>query len=208
MGVLLDIEPDVQPVTASNRRFLWLVPVIVLFVVGGVALFKVRQTEIGKPPPDVQLASLEDGSTPITLSELTGKVGAPGKPLVVNFWASWCEPCREEAPEFAQVAKDTSDQVTFLGVNMVDGINAARLFASDYELPYDSMWDNQGVAARAFKVTGAPETFFIDPEGRVVGRYIGALQPGQLGPLVQQLISLPRGETMDISGRGETRPLL
>jgi cytochrome c biogenesis protein CcmG/thiol:disulfide interchange protein DsbE len=106
------------------------------------------------------------------------------------------------------VAGETSDQVTFLGVNILDGINAGKLFVSDYELPYDSVRDDRGVTARAFKVSGAPETFFIDAEGRVVGRYIGALKPGQLGALVQQLITLPRGENLRITGRGDSRPLL
>jgi cytochrome c biogenesis protein CcmG, thiol:disulfide interchange protein DsbE len=180
---------------------LWLVPVLAVFVVGGIGLFRARpQAELGRPAPAFGLPAL-DGDGDIALA------GLRGKPVVLNFWASWCGPCKDEAPEFARTAKRHADDVHFLGVTMLDSVTPARAFVDTYGIGYPSVRDARGVVAKRYGVTGVPETAFIDAQGRLVGSYIGAFTKGQLERAVRDLLELEPGEVLKLTGRGETRPV-
>ena len=183
------------------RRFLLIVPLIAVLAGAGVALFRSGPASIGRAAPEFSLPDLEDPEQTISLRDLRGK------PVVANFWASWCDPCRDEAPELARTARELGRDVTFLGVNILDGRREARAYVARYSLPYASVRDARGTVAKRYRVTGAPETFFIDGDGRLVGKYIGAFTQGQLGRLVRDLVALRPGETLLISGSGETRPV-
>lgn len=186
-----------------RRRFFLLVPVVLVFVVAGVALFRVRPgAELGGPVADFTLPSVRDPDRTIRLSEHVGR-----RPVVLNFWASWCEPCKEEAPEFRRVAIRYADDVTFLGVSILDGPGPAGRFMEEAEIPYESVSDVRGVTAKRFGMTGVPETVFVDREGLVVGRYIGALERGQLADLVERLVALEPGERLEVTGRGRSQPV-
>lgn len=193
------------------RRWLLLVPVVALFVAGGVGLFRVRPSaELGKPAASFALGAIEgrhESDRKIVLDELVGSQRVAKRPVVLNFWASWCEPCKDEAPEFRRAAKAYADDVMFVGVAILDGPGPAGDFLKEYRIGYDSAIDTRGVVAKRFGVTGVPETIFIDRRGIVVGKYIGALRAGELTPLVQDLIELPAGGLLKITGRGETRPV-
>lgn len=183
------------------RRMLWLVPVVAVFVVGGIGLFRARPVaDLGRVAPPFRLPSLV-GSTSIELADLRGK------PAVINFWASWCTPCKQEADEFARTARRFAEDVRFLGIAMLDGETSARSFISRYEIPYESAQDTRGVVAKRYGVTGVPETMFIDADGRLVGRYIGAFIDGQLEGAVQRFVELEPGELLRLTGRGETRAI-
>jgi cytochrome c biogenesis protein CcmG/thiol:disulfide interchange protein DsbE len=180
---------------------LWLVPVVAVFVVGGIGLFRARPTaELGRPAPDITLPAL-DGDGDIHLAAFRGK------PVVVNFWASWCGPCKEEAPEFRRAARGFGEDVHFLGITMLDGKEPAERFVERYDIPYASARDTRGVVAKRYGVTGVPETAFIDADGNLVGRYIGAFTHGQLKYAVERLVDLRPGELLPLTGRGETRPV-
>ena len=180
---------------------LWLVPVLAVFVVGGIGLFRARpNAELGRPAPDIALPALDDTGT-IRLE------GLRGKPVVVNFWASWCEPCKQEAPEFRAAAREFGDDVHFLGVTMLDGRDPALAFVKQRRIPYASVRDTRGVVAKRYGVTGVPETAFIDADGNLVGRYIGAFTGDGLERAVRDLLDLEPGELLQLSGRGETRPV-
>jgi cytochrome c biogenesis protein CcmG/thiol:disulfide interchange protein DsbE len=184
------------------RRWLLLVPVVAFFVAAGVALFTTRPAaDIGKPVATFDLPSVTDAGRKISLADLVGS-----QPVVLNFWASWCEPCKAEAPEFKRAATRFG-RVTFLGVNILDGPGPARRFMSKAGIPFSSVSDTRGVTAKRFGVTGVPETIFVDREGNVAGRYIGAFRRGELEDLVAELAGLRAGEVLDITGRGETRPV-
>jgi cytochrome c biogenesis protein CcmG/thiol:disulfide interchange protein DsbE len=183
------------------RRMLWLVPVVAVFVVGGIGLFRARpNAELGRPAPDITLPAL-DGDGDIHLAAFRGK------PVVVNFWASWCEPCKDEAPEFARAARELGKNAHFLGVTMLDGKEPAEDFAKRYDIPYPSARDTRGVVAKRYGVTGVPETAFIDADGNLVGTYVGAFTGEQLERAVRDLIDLRPGELLKLTGRGETRPV-
>jgi cytochrome c biogenesis protein CcmG/thiol:disulfide interchange protein DsbE len=181
---------------------LWLLPVVVVLGLGGIALFRARpEAELRGPAPEFNLPDLARDDARIALKSFRGR------PLVVNFWASWCEPCRDEAPEIVRTARTYTKRVGFLGVNILDGREEALAYINEFEIRYPSVRDTRAVVAKRYEVTGAPETVFIDARGNVVGKYIGAFRRGELAKLVRELLELKPGEVLRISGRGETRPV-
>lgn len=127
----------------------------------------IKSPLIRRPAPDAIVHDLEGGSA-LRLSSLRGR------PVVVNFWASWCVPCVEEHPSLTAGARSNPD-VTFVGILYEDSAENARAFLTQLGSSYASYLDEDGKAAIAFGVYGAPETFFINPEGTIVDKFVGPL---------------------------------
>ncbi len=184
------------------RRFLWLIPVVLVFAVVGAGLFRARpQAELGGAAPEFSLPALDHPA------ERIDAAGLQGKPAVINFWASWCEPCRSEAGVLARVAREHADDIRFLGIAMLDGRESAMEFAEEFDVPYESARDARGVIAKRYGVTGVPETVFLDARGRLVGKFIGAIERSQLEAILDDLLELDPDDLLRITGRGETRPV-
>lgn len=98
-----------------------------------------------------------------------------GKPVAVNFWASWCPPCRDEAPELEAAWKAVRGRAVLVGVNVWDADETAREFLQTFGVSYPNGPDPRGRILIEFGVTGIPETFFVDPTGTVVGRWVGPI---------------------------------
>jgi thiol-disulfide isomerase/thioredoxin len=103
----------------------------------------------------------------LALSELRGR------PVVMNFWASWCAPCRLEKPILAAAARKHADSVHFIGVNVLDGLQDAQRFAQEFDIPYPSLYDDDGSLLRAYQVVGLPTTVFVTADGRISGAHRG-----------------------------------
>ncbi len=142
------------------------------------------------PAPGFKLELLERGSVGKRLAPRLRRAAADerialaelrGLPVVLNFWASWCPPCRDEAPRLERRWQSArSDGVLFLGLDMQDLSGDARDFLHEFELSYPTVRDRGDDVAREWGVTGLPETFFISARGRVVGHVIGAISTQQL----------------------------
>lgn len=116
--------------------------------------------------------ALADGT--VALRELRGF------PVVVNFWASWCIPCKEEAPELAAAARRYRGRVVFLGIDIQDLTGDARKFMDDVGAPYVSVRDGTSKTHSAYGLTGVPETFYLDRNGRAAFHTIGAVSKDDL----------------------------
>ncbi len=96
---------------------------------------------------------------------------ATGKPLVLNFWASWCGPCADEAPLLEAAAKRDGDRIEFVGVNVEDIDTDAQAFLSKYGISYPNGSGNAGPISVAYGMRGVPETYFIAPDGRLIRKW-------------------------------------
>ena len=111
--------------------------------------------------------ALADGR--VELAELRGT------PVVLNFWASWCIPCKDEAPLLAASAQAHRRAVAFLGLDIQDFSSDARRFLRRFGVPYSSVRETGDKTYRAYGLTGVPETYFIDSRRRVVAHAIGGV---------------------------------
>ncbi len=136
-------------------------------------------------PPGFDLARLTDGESSAPAwakAAQDGRVNLKelrGTPLVVNFWASWCDPCRAEAKVLERVHKD-SQGALFVGIDTEDASEDARDFISQFGLTFPHVRDNGRETRQDWGVTGLPETFFLAADGRVVGHVIGTVDEQQL----------------------------
>ena len=106
-----------------------------------------------------------------------------GKPIVLNFWASWCGPCRMEMPEFQKKYLELGDEVHFLMVNMTTGretVDSARAFIDGSGYTFPVFYDTRSDAAAAYGAYSLPTTFFIDAEGYAVAHAVGAIDGATL----------------------------
>lgn len=140
--------------------------------------------EVDVPPRDADLAAAGWHETAAWIA----REAEAGRPLVLNVFASWCEPCKEEAPILGRLAAELT-QVTFLGVAHQDRLDAARGFVREHELPYPTLYDFGGEVARAVGSHGMPTTAFFDREGRLVGLHVGPLSEAELRGRIGELVA-------------------
>jgi cytochrome c biogenesis protein CcmG/thiol:disulfide interchange protein DsbE len=119
----------------------------------------------------------------VSLAELEGR------PVVLNFWASWCAPCRDEAPALQRAHEAYGDRVAIVGVDVRDSRSDALAFARRHSLDYSLVRDESGGIASAYGLTGQPESFFIDSDGIVVEHVAGPLFEDDLATLLDVLLS-------------------
>jgi cytochrome c biogenesis protein CcmG/thiol:disulfide interchange protein DsbE len=127
--------------------------------------------------PDVPAA---DSDLPATVFDCFGGgtldlSRAPGVPTVVNLWASWCGPCREELPTMQQLAEAAGGKVRVVGVISKDGVPQAESFAEDAKVTFPSAFDGQGNLMTKLGLHGLPYTYFLDPDGGVTYTQVGSV---------------------------------
>ena len=163
------------------------------------------------PAPAFTLAALADGrgagagwsraaaDGDVSLRELRGT------PLVLNFWASWCDPCRAEAKLLEKTWKrHGKDGVLFLGLDAQDAREDARDFIGQFGLTFPHVRDPGNDTQRAWGVTGLPETYFIGADGRVVGHVIGTVDDAQLR---DGIAAARAGRPQGLGDGGDQRPV-
>ena len=174
------------------RRLLAPLPIAVIGVVVallallayGLASNEPEGDIAGEPAPELVLPRLS-GQGEASLEDYRGQV------VVLNFWASWCEPCREESPLLQRWHERLEKRgATVLGVDALDEIGHARAFIDEYGLTYPMLRDGDGSSREPFGILGFPETFVIDRDGRIAavkrGPVDDAFMREQVTPLLRE----------------------
>lgn len=159
------------------------VPLVILLAVGfNYDPRSVASPLVGKPAPAFVLTRL-DGQGEVKLPELRGRV------VVVNFWATWCVPCRQEHPYLLALSKRYAGQVDFYGVVYQDQPATIEAWLQRYGAAYPTLIDEGGKAAIAFGVYGVPETYVIDREGIIVEKVTGPINPDAMITLLDGMVA-------------------
>jgi cytochrome c biogenesis protein CcmG/thiol:disulfide interchange protein DsbE len=164
-------EPEARGGGSLSTRLVVAVGLVFLALLayGFLSARKGGRPQRGEIVPSFTLVLL-DGSE-VSLAELRGQI------VVLNFWASWCSPCRREAPALQSVWETYQDQgVVFVGVTYHDAEGASLAFIEEYGITYPNGVDEMGRISRDYGVTAVPETYVIDRAGRLAWSQIGEVQ--------------------------------
>ncbi|HYI02581.1 TlpA family protein disulfide reductase [Hyalangium sp.] len=134
----------------------------------------------GKPAPAFTLRSL-DSEKPVKLEQFRGR------PVVINFWASWCGPCRMEHPVLEWGAREFGGQAQFLGIVFEDTDENARGFLQEMGASFPHLVDPRSRISVDYGVSGVPETYFISAEGVILGKHVGPIDPQSLANRIKEL---------------------
>ena len=135
--------------------------------------------------PDITVYTLEGGE--VNLSDLRGK------PVVLNFWATWCPPCKAELPHFEKLSVEYGGEVEFMMVNLTDGTRDTEELVSSFidseGYTFPVYCDTEMQAYHLYGVQSIPQTFFIDADGRIQNYYTGAMSEEQLKGYIEEMRS-------------------
>ena len=175
------------------RRWRW--PVLVFVAVAAAVAAAVLLLGPGAEP-SLQRASAPVSASAFEVSDLRDETAtvaladAAGRPRVVNFWASWCVPCREEMPAFEAVHQRVGDRVAFIGIDNQDSRDDALEFLDHTGVTYPTGFDPKGGVARAYGLFGMPTTVFVSKDGRILARRTGSLTEQQLTKAIRDLFDV------------------
>ena len=180
-------EPVSDLTPAPARRlpaFVIVLGIGILFIAGLLALLLTKPPQkslCDEAAPDWSLTLFPEyrgevaGDT-LTLADLKGKG------VVLNFWASWCKPCEEEAAALEAAWRQYKDKgIVFVGVDYLDQDPAAKRYLQKFNITYPNGPDLASKISKRYAIRGVPETFFIDPQGKIVGcRKVGPIPDAEL----------------------------
>ena len=181
------VEPTPE-VSVRSARLVALVVGLALVALLGLMIWGIGKRAAGtvgsvpvavRPAPAISLTLLD--GTPFDLSAVRGK------PVVVNFWASWCIPCEEEAAVLEQGSRAYKDRAVFIGINVQDTEPLARDFMRRFGVTYPNGRDATGAIAVEYGMSGVPETYLVDRNGALVRKWQGPLDDARLRQFLDEL---------------------
>jgi cytochrome c biogenesis protein CcmG/thiol:disulfide interchange protein DsbE len=185
------VEQTIEPAAPAKkmswgRIAIWgVVGLMLIFIAWGLINAFATPPVIGQPAPDFSMA-LYQGGGDFTLSDYRGQV------VVINFWASWCGPCAEEAPALESAWQTYQDRgVMFVGVDWVDAEANALAFIAKHGVTYPNGADLGTDIADAYRIRGVPETFIVSRNGKVTFYAPYPLTYEQLAAEIEKALALP-----------------
>ena len=165
----------------------WMAAAVIILIVAALLVYAVtagtsEPPMVGSPVPDFQFTALDGSSMDLGASR--------GTVVVVNFFASWCDPCREEAAALEQTWRGYQGQeVQFYGIAYKDADSKAQAFLDEFEVSYPCTVDTSNRTAREYGVTGVPETFVVDRNGLLIRHFLGPITQAQLAQEIERALS-------------------
>lgn len=183
-----------------NKKMKLVIIIGLVILLFGVAYFAYEQLKSQYNNESITDKNISQLAPDFTLKNLDGEEVSlsdyVGKPAVLNFWASWCPPCKEEMPNFNELSNQygKTGDVIFLMVNITDGgretIETATAFLSDNKYDMNVLFDTEGKASTLYNISSIPATFFIDSQGYINNSSVGSLTMNQLEMEVKKLTTL------------------
>ncbi|MEX2279843.1 MAG: TlpA disulfide reductase family protein [Acidimicrobiia bacterium] len=125
----------------------------------------------------------------ITVDEFEAEIGSSDRPMVVNLWASWCIPCRSEAPLLRQAHATFSDDIRFLGIATEDSPRDSLAFLDEFRLTFDNRSDRPGAIRGHLGAVGLPVTIFVRPGGEILRTHFGVIDDAALALGIDDLLT-------------------
>ena len=158
-----------------------LVLVLLVGACSGLGEAVPQGVEEGSQARDFSLHNL--AGEKVSLSDYKGKV------VLINFWATWCPPCRAEIPDLeAAYREHQDDDFVVLGVSIEDPPETVQAFVAEYGVTYPVLLDSEGEMVRVYRAAGLPTSVFVDPQGVIRIRHVGYLSEAQLKQYLQSLL--------------------
>ncbi|GAA0375942.1 TlpA family protein disulfide reductase [Bacillus horti] len=141
-----------------------------------------HKPEVGFKAPPFELLGLNE--------EVTHRLESNDQPILINFWASWCGPCKDEAPDLNSVYEEYKDRVQFYAINMTDTDYRPNVdkFMEDYQFALPVLLDQDGIVSKSYQVLAVPTTFFVDKNNVIVHKHVGAATRSQLQEQLRKLV--------------------
>ncbi len=188
-----------------GAKYLLAVALTVLLAVGAAAAYKylTSVTTVPPSPPDNTSAPPAGGRTgtpgnrnaapDFTVTDGGGNrvstADLSGKPVILNFWATWCPPCRSELPAFDKLYRQYGNEVSFMMIDLTDGyretVEGVKKFMSENGYTFPVYYDTEGSAAEAYNVSSIPFTVAVGRNGNIVGTHLGAMSEAALEKLIK-----------------------
>jgi peroxiredoxin len=154
----------------------------------GIVQLAASANPTGKPPaaeagrrPNFRLQDTSDGTASLT--------DYRGKWVLVNFWASWCGPCRSEVPDLQELTQRRPNDIVVLGVNQQETREAAAKFAQEFDVTYPIVLDRSGEVSQAYRARGLPVSYLVNPDGVIVKAYLGRISDEDLAALEDEYLA-------------------
>ena len=154
-------------------------------------------TAIGDRAPNVILNDLE--SKPVLLSDFKDK-----RHVILNFWATWCGPCKEEMPLFQKLYEQYGDELVVIGVNLQENIEPIKKFLGEYKITYPIVLDPDADVKKLYNVITQPVTYFINKDGVIVDKKQGPLTPEEINEKVDKLL---KSKPLELTQKDEIKTL-
>lgn len=169
--------------------------VVLLVVLAAVIGYRIYRGRVGpgERSRPTQVAGVGNVAPQFSLNDLAGQkvdlAGLRGKVVLLDFWATWCAPCREEIPHFVEMQEKYRGQgLEIVGVSVDDSVEPARKFYQEYKMNYPVVMGDEKLAASYGGVLGLPIAFLIDREGKIVKKHIGQTDAAVFEREVQELL--------------------
>lgn len=156
----------------------------------------VNRTNRDMPAGESGASSQKQTAPDMTVTDGDGKTirlsSLRGKPVVLNFWASWCPPCQSEMPDYQSLYQQFGDKVAFVMVDMVgtrdETVNTAKAFLAQHAYTFPAYFDTIGSAANIYGVQSIPQSYYINKSGVVRSKYEGMMQKTQMETAIRSIL--------------------
>ena len=182
-----------------KSRLEWAILILAVLLLGGAWIFDSREDVrepqnfllseapiVGNLAPDFT-ASTADGES-FTLTEFVDREGQDGRPVVLNFWASWCGPCRLEMPDFERASLNFAGRAAILGINQAESAETVARFGQNTGVTYPLLVDESWVVNNKYGVSNLPTTVFVGADGVVREVFVGAMNQAVLEDKLNKLL--------------------